>query len=177
MGKPTDPEIAILFAGLLYGNDGSRSLAESELIKTYGNISLHSSISDWSYSDYYKDELGDTIRRKFLLFERIISPDEIADIKTATNAMERRFSEGNKRTVNIDPGYLTLSKLVLASSKDFCHRIFLKKGIYAEVTLYYQGNGFRQMPFTYLDYKQDETLRFFEAARAHLKERIYSLNL
>ncbi len=169
MGIPKELEKAILFTGILFGSDADLLRAERSIKKEFGPFADESDIFDWSHSDYYEDELGSDIKRKFILFDQIISPEEIADIKLKTNDIENELSTGNKRTVNIDPGYITMAKLVLATTKNYCHRIYLGKGIYAEVTLYYQNDDFHPTPFTFNDFKKRECIEFFKKAREYLK--------
>jgi hypothetical protein len=171
MGTPKEPEKAILFSGLLFGSEADLLRAEEELKKYFGNVADQSDIFDWSHSDFYKKELGPDIKRKFILFDKIINPEEIADIKLKTNDIEDELSKDGKRTVNIDPGYIALGKLVLASTKNYCHRIYLGKGIYAEGTLYYRNDDFHPTPFTFNDYKRREYIEFFKKAREYLKTK------
>ncbi len=171
MGTPKEPEKAILFTGLLFSGEADLLRAEEAIKKKFGSVADESEIFDWSYSDYYEDELGSDIKRKFILFDKIISPEEITDIKLKTNDIENELSKDGIRTVNIDPGYITLGKLVLASTKNYCHRIYLGKGIYAEVTLYYRNEDFHPTPFTFNDYKQREYIEFFKKAREYLKTK------
>jgi hypothetical protein len=171
MGTPKEPEKAILFAGLLFVNEVHLLRAVDLLKKNYGDAVDESDIFDWSHSKYYKDELGPDVKRKFMLFDKIISPEEIVDIKLTTNEIEHELSKNGKRTVNIDPGYITLGKLVLATTKNYSHRIYLDKGIYAEVTLYYRDEDFHPTPFTFNDYRQREYRDFFKSSREYLKNR------
>ena len=171
MGTPKEPEKAILFMGLLFVDEAHLLRAEDILKKYYGNAVEESEIFEWSHSGYYADEMGSEVKRKFILFDKIISPEEIVDIKLNTNEIESELSNDGKRTVNIDPGYITLGKLVLATTKNYSHRIYLGKGIYAEVTLYYRDEDFQPTPFTYNDYKQKEYRDFFKSSREYLKNR------
>ncbi|MCP4631866.1 MAG: DUF4416 family protein, partial [candidate division Zixibacteria bacterium] len=106
---------------------------------------------------YYNDEMGEKLFRKFVSFEELIDPSQLPAIKIFSNDIELRFSrpgcDSPKRRVNIDPGYLELSKLILASTKNFSHRIYLNDGIYGEVTLIFRGNEFTYLDWTYPDYK------------------------
>jgi hypothetical protein len=171
MGTPKETEKAILFTGLLFGSEPDLLRAEDLLKKNIGQLADESDIFDWSHSDYYEDELGPNTKRKFILFDKLISPEEIVDVKLKTNEIENELSKDGKRTVNIDPGYIALGKLVLASTKNYCHRIYLGKGIYAEVTLYYRDDEFHPTPFTFNDFKQREYIEFFKKAREYLKTK------
>lgn len=176
MGIPKDPENAILFTALLFHDEEDLKHAKERLSYQFGPIALESEIFGWSHSKYYSDEFGTELKRKFIVFNTFICPDEIADIKLLTNTIELEFSKNNKRAVNIDPGYLTLGKLVLASTKNYSHRIYLGKGIYAEVTLYYKHKDFHPTRFTFNDYKQSDYIEFFRKARDYLRKVISSRN-
>ena len=168
MGKPKPPERALLFAGLLYAERETVPECLEALTLRLGPIFFKSHEMRWEHSDYYRDEIGWPIFRIFIAFERIISPDEIREIKLKTNEIEGMFSEKGRRRINIDPGYITPSKLVLATTKNYAHRIYLGKGIYAEVTLYYRKGSFRAHEFTYLDYQSEEYIRIFNHLREYL---------
>jgi hypothetical protein len=168
---------------------------EEILAKEYGPISLSSDVFDFMYTDYYNEEMGEGIKRKFLAFERLIQPDEIAAIKIRTNEIERDIAakgdshhlragrpyrasalrNGNShlsvpRPVNLDPGYIDAGKLVLATVKDQAHRIYLSGGIYAEVTLYWKHGAWETWPWTYADYRSEGYQRFLAEVREyHLK--------
>ena len=120
--------------------------------------------------------MGDDIERYFLSFERLIFPDELADVKIHTNYLEKFFSvqdgEGLSRRVNFDPGILNLSHLILASTKDNVHRIPLKDGIYGEVTLGYRDGKFEPYPWTYRDYCSPEYGEILSSIRDIYKKDI-----
>ena len=105
-----------------------------------------------------------------VFFKTFINPGTLADIKIKTNEIEDFLSSGGKRRINLDPGYLTLSKIVLASTKDYSHRIYLGKGIYAETTLIYKGGIYTPHLFTYRDYQDKKCIELFANARAMLKK-------
>lgn len=149
---------------------------EEKLNENYGPVDLKSEIFDFSYTDYYEKEMGAGLKKRFISFENLIESVSLSDIKLFTNKLESYHLEGKNRQVNIDPGYLTLAKLVLASTKDFTHRIHVGKGIYAEVTLYYQDKNYRGWPWTYPDYKSEISLSFFQKARALYHKAIIQNN-
>ena len=165
MGKPRYARKAMLLAGLLYTDDFLQK-AVSLLQAEFGEIIRETPPAKW-HSDYYSKELGPSIRRKFLFFGRLIDPGDIAEIKIATNKMESDLSKESKRTVNIDPGYITPAKLVLASTKDYSHRVYLGKGIYAESTLLWDAKQKTFVPhlYTYSDFKEEENIRVFSEMR------------
>ncbi len=130
---------------------------------------MESAPHEWDYSDYYKDELGWPLERVFFFFKNEINPEMLADIKLLTNEIERKLSTETKRNINLDPGYLTLSKVVLASTKNYSHRIYMGKGIYAEVTLIYREGRYQPHLFTYRDYASEGYIKLFGEARKFLK--------
>lgn len=161
---------AMLFAGTLYGMGEFYLKALAMLTEAFGPVLAESQPRPWK-SDYYRDELGWPITRRFVFFENPVSQDRLPDIKLKTIEMEAALSSGRGRSINLDPGYLTLAKVVLASTKDYSHRIYLGKGIFAEVSLHYQGGGFRPHLFTYPDFREDETLRMFGDMREAFRQR------
>jgi len=114
-----------------------------------------------SFTSYYEKEMGSHLKKFFIGYKELVEPDQLPVIKISTNQLEARFSSEGKRRVNIDPGYLTLAKVVLATTKDFCHRLYLSDGIYGDVHLIYTNNDFIKQPWTYPDYQQDITRDFF----------------
>ena len=143
----------------------------------FGAVDLASPVWPFNASDYYRDELGDSVFRRFLFFEDLIDIERLSDIKTRTNKIERDFCDRmgrlrDRRPVNIDPGYMTLSKLVLATTKDYSHRLYLREGIYAEVTLRYHGGRWQPWPWTYADYAADTYVTFLAEARDCLKQQL-----
>ncbi len=162
--------------------------ATEVLYKEFGKPILDSGKQNWPYYRYYEEELGLGIMRQFLLFEKLIDPADIVPIKHYTNSIETSigrvcrhtslcaYTPGRdlKRTVNIDPGYITLAKVVLASTKNYSHRVYLRDGIYGEVTLYFKGGTFYGHEFTYQDYKEVQTVDFLVNGRNVLKRLIYT---
>lgn len=162
----------MLFVGALYGSEDNYRRAREGLADAFGPVLAESPPIPWEYSDYYRPELGWPITRRFVFFENLISQEELKDIKLGTAQMEASLSSGGKRGVNLDPGYLTAAKVVLASTKDYSHRVCLGGGIFAEVTLYFQGGEFRPHLFTYRDYREEATLGMFAEMRDVLKKRL-----
>ena len=165
MGKPFPPEPALLFVGALYRHEEYLSLAREHLRKSFGDILFESIPLPWDYSPYYRDELGWPVKRTFIFFRERISPERLSDIKLLSNGIEQRLATEGKRNINLDPGYLTLYNVVLASTKNYAHRIYLGKGIFAEVTLVYRDGMYRPHLFTYRDYAGDTYAELFGQAR------------
>lgn len=159
------------FAGLLGRSEAVLAQAIEALHARLGSAELISDISDWTHSDYYRDEMGPDLKRQFIFFTLPVAPDQLTDLKSWTNAFERTLAEADRRHVNIDPGYVAPSKLVLATTKNFSHRIYLRDGIYAEITLQFQAGSFRPLPWTYPDYRTPAAIALFNAARRRLLAR------
>lgn len=143
-------------------------MAETRLKRKFGPIELRSQIFPFTYTDYYEAEMGRDIKRQFLSFQRLIDPGVLAGIKLFTNKLEEKLQKeeaSTGRPINLDPGYLASSKLVLASTKDYYHRIYLERGIYAEVTLRYVKGAFEPLPWTYPNYRSKEYIDFFIETR------------
>ncbi|MEW6088149.1 MAG: DUF4416 family protein [bacterium] len=172
MGKEINSPPVKLITAIYTNQINLFTVIEEKLAGKFGDIDSKSEIFDFNYTDYYEKEMGKDLKKRFISFEKLIEPPELADIKIFTNHVESQYLKDNKRRVNIDPGYLTLAKLVLASTKDYSHRIYLKSGIYAEVTLFYQDNEFRCLPWTYPDYKSEFGLSFFKKARSVYHKQI-----
>jgi hypothetical protein len=162
---PRHVERSLLFIGALYTDVRHYIKAYSALQSAFGDVVMETPQIPWDYSGYYKDELGSPIMRRFLFFRNPVMPDTLADAKRRTIEMERGFSIGDKRQINLDPGYLNPAKVVLASTKDYSHRIYLRDGIYAEATLIFRDKQFVPHIHTYNDYKDERFLRFFLLGR------------
>ncbi len=175
MGAPRMPHPAMLFAGVLYTSVESLQRANFLLRKEFGGITRETPPRRW-HSDYYSQELGPSVERKFYFFGRLIDPGEIAEIKLKTNRMETGLLEEGKRKVNVDPGYITAAKLVLVSTKDYAHRVYLGRGIYGESTLLWSAKDKTFVPhlYTYSDFKEKQNIRVFSEMRAVLLQALKS---
>ena len=171
MGKIQKPLKVKLFAGLIAGSENKIAEAEKLLVKNFGAIDFESPVIPFTFTDYYSKEMGANLLRKWVGFEKQASPEELSKTKVKTNTLEERVSKRGPREVNIDPGYITLSKVVLASTKDFSHRIYLSQGIYAEITLLFKQKEFVSLPWTYPDYKSETALKFFLGIRVILHKK------
>ena len=174
MGAIRPPKRAKLFAGILCGASDLFALARRRLVRHFGEVEMESPRWPFTDTDYYETELGTDVERQFLFFRELVSVERLAEIKRLTNDLERRIAEDallpeSTRPVNIDPGYITLSKLVLATTKDAAHRIYVQQGIYAEVTLRFESGGWRSSPWTYPDYAANTYHASFTEARESLK--------
>ncbi|HUU68763.1 MAG TPA: DUF4416 family protein [Planctomycetota bacterium] len=181
MGHIHPAEPAKLIVGMLSAFTNGFDAARDELIRHYGTVDIESDPIPFSFTSYYEQEVGPNLLRKFLAFERLIDPAILADVKLLTNRLEAELAPAIAaavpRPINIDPGYITPAKLVLASTKDFSHRIYLRDGIYAEVTLHYEKGGtFRGWPWTFPDFKTNADYHaFLLRARRRCVEQLRAL--
>jgi hypothetical protein len=170
---PFKPEKLII--PILISRPQMRTPLIQELQRCYGAIDYTSRDLPFVHTHYYDEEMGTPISRFFVSFLRLIDPGTLAQIKNETNELEKRFYQAGKRTVNIDPGLLSLSRFILASSKDGSHRVPLCEGVFAEITLVYERGGYRALPWTYPDYRSSEYLDILAEIRklykAQLNER------
>jgi Domain of unknown function (DUF4416) len=166
MGTAREPAPVKYFAALLSSDQGFLSQVENDLATVAGAVETRSAVFPWSFSKFYETEMGAELSRKFVSFAPLGSPENLAAIKCATQRIEAlyRNAQGGRR-VNIDPGYLDLYKIVLASTKNAGQRIFLRQGIYGEVTLLFHDARFHGLGYTYRDYLASETLEFFSSLR------------
>ncbi|MCD6519546.1 MAG: DUF4416 family protein [Anaerolineae bacterium] len=165
MGKATEPLPVKLIMPMFTRYVELFEQAEEVLAERFGPVDYRSERFPFTHTDYYTEEFGPGLVRWFISFERLIDPGELAEIKLWTNALEEKWAEEGKRRINLDPGYIAPAKLVLATTKNHGHRIYIGKGIYAEVTLVYRGKDFRPWPWTYPDYQTKEYLAVMRAIR------------
>ncbi len=171
MGSPSIPKKTKLIAGLIASDPDCAEKAGAALVKKFGPLDFESAFMDFTATSYYNEELGLGLKKKILSFARLVSPEAMAGVKLTTNRIEKRFSRQGRRLVNIDPGYLELSKLVLLTTKNYSHRIYLSKGIYGEITLYYKKDTFRPLEWTYPDYRTVAYIDIFNKIRSIYKEQ------
>lgn len=160
-----------LFAGLISGSETNFTEARKFLERKYGAVDLASAVLPFAHTDYYEEEFGPGLKRIFFSFKKLARRENIYKSKLVTNSIEIRLSLGaTKRVVNIDPGYLTLDKIVLFTTKNYTHRIYLSRGIYAEATLKFEGKSYAPWPWTYPDYKTQQYIDFFNRMREIYKK-------
>jgi hypothetical protein len=168
MGIPREPGPAKYFVALLAAQAAILMDVERDLAAILGDIDDRSEVKPWVESWYYEKEMGAGLLRRFISFAPLSAPDQIARIKLRTQEIERNYRRplSGGRRVNIDPGYLDVFKVVLASTKNASQRVYLHSGIYAETTLHYNNGAFHGLPHTYPDYVWPETLAFLGRLRS-----------
>ena len=172
MGKTTTYKPVKLFFGIIADSKALIEELEPVLVKNWGKIDLKSELVPFTFTNYYEKEMGASLLRQWIGFEQPIPQENLAKIKIETNDIESLFLKGLNRRINIDPGYLALSKVVLASTKDYSHRIYLANGIHAEITMIFQNKQFTYLPWTYPDYKSVTATDFFLALRQIYSQQI-----
>jgi len=172
MAKVREVAPVKLVVGMLSAYPGAFADAESRLVEAFGPVDLRSDLFAHEFTEYYRDEMGHPLVRYFVSLARLIGPDRLAAIKQTTNDIEARMASAGEwpvlRPMNLDPGYVAPSKFVLASAKDYSHRIPLAGGIYAEVTLLFAHGAWRPLEWTYPDYRTPAYHDFFTRVRDRL---------
>ncbi len=175
MGSIFTPQKVKFFCGLIYHESIELKKITKQLEEEWGEIEDIFESIPFEYTSYYNKEMGTPLWRTFVSFRKLINREIIIDRKLESNKIESYYtSNGDKRRVNIDPGYLTLGQLILVTTKDRDQRIYLGKGIYAEVTLRYSNNAYHAYPWTYRDYATKEYEEKFLIMRNKLKTQIKS---
>lgn len=169
MAHVREPETALLLVGILAAGLREMTVAGDALVSRFGPACRGSRLWRFDNTRYYEAELGPSPFRGFLAFPGAFATENIVGCKLATNAMEKELAAdiggSLPRPVNLDPGYLTLAKLVLASAKNFAHRIHIGSGIYAEVTMQYRDNRWRVLPWTFPDFASGKYDAFLTGLR------------
>ena len=175
MAKAKEPEPVKLFCALLAGREEWLETARTHLEQEFGPIDMESDTWPFDFTDYYEDQMGSGLLRRFYGFEKLIDPGDIVELKLASNRMEGELADeiedGPDRPLNIDPGYVGMSKMVLATAKDYAHRIYLHSGIYAESTLKWRDGEFQPWEWTYPDYCSEHYRDFLARVRQRYAEQ------
>jgi len=183
MAVPTSPLPVLRFAGLLAGSEEQLAAARFELGQWYGKIEDASEILPFTFTDYYADEMGPNLLRQWIRFDALFNPEHLAKCKLETNMAETLLAKqfrpaggpaaaAGGRPINIDPGYVHRYKVILATTKDHSHRVYISEGIYGEVTLHWHQNRWTPWPWTYADYQSDAAQQFFQKARTAYLEKL-----
>jgi hypothetical protein len=135
----------------------------------FGQMDYLSAPGTFPYTTYYDREMGEGLRRQTATFLDLVAPVSLPDVKLRTNALEEELSSAGARLVNIDPGILSEERFVLATGKNFTHRIYLRDGIYADLTLMYRKGAYRPLEWTYPDYREPEFIHLLGVLRKKLR--------
>ena len=159
----------LLFMGILSVRGFPSSLRD-RLESEFGPVDIITDSFPFTFTDYYVPEMGEGIERFFISFSKLVQPDTLALIKERTNEIEAEWADDGRRSVNLDPGLLSLSSVVLATTKNRSHRIAIGRSLYAELTLIYQDRHFEALPWTYADYRSEQVQEVLLSFRSRYKE-------
>jgi hypothetical protein len=185
MGEAREHKPVKLVVGMFTNRLGLFGEAAQALAERFGPVDYASPILTFDKTDYYEDECGKDLKRQFYSFKELIKADELPEVKIFTNSLEwkltphpaqgaTRSEKIGKRSINLDPGYITPAKLVLATTKDYQHRIYYRKGIYGEVTLRFKDGSFIPCEWTYFDYRTKEYIEILNYIRSVYMEQLKS---
>lgn len=168
MGNITKPLPVKLIMGMISLNIELFDQLTQILIEKFGPVDLKSNIFNFDKTDYYQEEIGRNLKRQFISFYDLVAARDLVEIKLFTNTLEKKFSlskDEPSRLINLDPGYIDCTKLVLASTKDSPNRIYLRDMIYAEIVLFFSQGTFKFRPWTFPDYRTREYIETFNQIR------------
>jgi hypothetical protein len=155
---------------------GALTWGRQQLEEAFGPVTLAGPVYAFHQTDYYEKTMGPGLQKQLLVFRDLVAEGDLADLKLRTCALEQELAQAGTypepRPLNLDPGVLSLVKFLLASTKDRAHRVYLRDGIFAEVTLYFRAGVFEPWPWTYADYCQPSVLRFLEQARSYYRDQL-----
>ncbi len=178
MWDTKDPDPVKLIIGILAADKQCLGIAAEAVIAELGKADFVSGVWPFSQTSYYQKEAGEKILRQFVSIHQLIDPGRLAEIKHKTNNLEQQLALqldlDLPRPINLDPGIIEPSKLILATTKNYSHRIYIGKKMYAEVTLIYDKGQWRPLEYTFPDYKQTCYHEFFDKARNRLLEQLKS---
>ena len=173
MGEIRNTQPALLLIAVSSRYDQALAWTARRSAFEFGPQGQQSEVFDFTETDYYQATMGTELKKQFLTFQALIDPGGLPQIKRITNDLEQEYAQQHEhpepRPLNLDPGYITLAKLVLASTKDRAHRIYLHDGIYAEVTLNYRKRCWQSSDWTYPDYQRQDFQEFFTCCRETLR--------
>ncbi len=166
------PRSVKLFAGVLLAESASWTEVVPRMVSRWGERDLASDPFPFDFTDYYEAEMGPGLQRRFLAFSPLIRPEHLPRLKLQSNELEAELMKEGKRTVNLDVGYLDLHKIVLASTKEGPHRIYLGAGIWADMALRYRNRRFEPLSWTFMDFKAGIYNSLFMEMRARYKRQL-----
>lgn len=165
MSVPQPPRPAKLIVGFFLKDKSLAADVARDLSTRLGPVDTISPWLKFDFTSYYEKEMGAPLYRRMMVFRQHVQQTRLVDVKHVTNELEIKYQRGDGRRVNIDPGYLLPERLVLATGKNFTHRIYIGDGIYADLTLIFQKGAFRTLPWTYPDYADLRLIGFLTLVR------------
>jgi len=172
MSHPNKPGRIKIISSLFSHEKEALERIAGKLAEIFGCVDRMSTLLLFDRTKYYAKEMGWPLHRRFISFAELVVPDRLVEIKLRTNEVEQAYLVDGKRSVNIDPGYISPERLILATGKNYVHRVYLSKGIYADLTLVFKRGSFRPLEWTYPDYADPQVIGFFNEVReAYMKQR------
>ncbi len=165
MGTPREPRPVRFFTSVIYADPGLLGEVTARLRDLLGPVEETTAPAPFTHTDYYCREMGGGLERIFMLFTPLKDRGMLPEVKLATNLLEEERATEGRRKVNIDPGYLSLEQVVLATTKGYTHRIYLGRGLFADLTLMYGRGTYRPLDWTYPDYGGGELIALFNRWR------------
>jgi len=178
LGEILDHRDVLLLVATISRYEDALAWTETTLTKQWGPVAIASPAFSHDETTYYQATMGEGLKKQFFAFENLVAPNTIVEAKRQTNLLEQTYQQKNQfpepRPLNLDPGYISEAKLVLATTKDRDHRIYLDRGIFAEVTLHFHRGQWQARPWTYPDYQREDFKAFFTQCRNYLRDRYKS---
>ncbi len=175
LGELTEHRPVLLIVAMVSRYPDALSWSIERLVQAHGDVALESPVYDFVETQYYQSTMGEDLKKQFVAFERMVPPEGIVAAKIQSNNLEIQFATDHDfpepRPLNLDPGYINEAKLVLATTKDRDHRLYLSDGIFAEVTLHYRSKAWCGSRWTYPDYQRPDFQAFFTRCRLHVRDR------
>ena len=176
MGQIDQPKPVLLIAAVTSRNAEALDWTVRVTESHWGPLALKSPVFDFTETSFYTQSMGTQLKKQFLAYETLFDSGEISGAKHVSNQLEAAYAAASdhpeERPVNIDPGYISEAKLVLVTTKDRDHRIYLRDGIYSEVTLFYRSGSWNHSRWTYPDYQREDFQSFFDECRGYLRRKL-----
>lgn len=173
MSCPSIPKPVKFLVSLITGDPHLMAGAVEELSRAYGRIDYMTACIPFTATTYYQSEMGGGLVRRLITFEKLLGPERLPEIKRYTDILETRYAcHHGRRTVNLDPGYITLYHLILATNKAFAHRPYLRDGVYADMTLIYRNKSFHPLAWTFPDYGSHEMIGILNRLRERYRRQL-----
>jgi hypothetical protein len=165
LGKVKIPKPVKLICAVTFSVGITHEKINAILNNHFGTLDLQSEIFDFYHTHYYEKEMGQNLKKYYISFTNLIEAEKVAEIKIVTNLLEKAYLNGENRRINLDPGYIEKAKLILVTTKNFSHRIYLGSGIFGDVQLRMKGGTFQTLEWTYPDYQEEAVIHFFRRVR------------
>lgn len=166
------PKPVKVFAGLIWSDRTAFDKGLAAMEEVWGPSDARTEPVPFDFTDYYADEMGVELHRQFVAFKKLADPSSLPDLKFSASQIEKKLCQEGRRRINIDVGYLDYRRVVLASTKEGTHKIYLSGGIWADLTLTYENGSFSALPWTFLDFRRGTYDEFFLKIRESYKSRL-----